>query len=290
MEHSVEDGWFRIDVNLPASASDAVSELLFRLGSRGLEVQSGAAGGKSGLKAYFPAEKHSVRVVSGLWSGLVSTFGDLRSVRVEVAEVPPEDWASSWKSRFRPVYPVPVVAVCPPWERVDDPEGGFTLVIEPKTAFGTGHHETTRLALKMMHAVVKPGDTVLDVGTGSGILSLAAAGLGAARVTGIDVDPTAVQNARANMSLNEIAGDVAFRVGTVEGVTGDFDVVVANIDSRTLRPLLPSLASRVAACGNLILGGVQVRERATFLKALRTAGLRVVEVLDENEWLGIRAA
>ncbi len=290
MERRAEDGWFRIDVNLPAYASEAVLELLFRLGSSGLEVQSGAAGGKTGLKAYFPPERHSARVVSGLWSGLASTFGDLRSVRVEVAEVPPEDWASSWKSRFRPVYPVPTVAVCPPWERVDDPEGGFTLVIEPKTAFGTGHHETTRLALKMMHAVVKPGDTVLDVGTGSGILSLAAAGLGAAKVTGIDIDPTAVQNARANMCLNEIAGDVAFRVGTVEGVMGDFDVVVANIDSRTLRRLLPSLASRVAPRGNLILGGVQVRERATFLKALRTAGLRVVEVLDETGWLGIRAA
>ena len=276
-------------MNLPAHASDAVSDLLFRLGSCGLEVRSDAAGGMTVLKAYFPHEKHSVRVVSRLWRGLVSTIGDLRSVRVEVAEVPPEDWASSWKSRFRPVYPVPTVAVCPPWERVDDPEGGFTLVIEPKTAFGTGHHETTRLALKMMHAVVKPGDTVLDVGTGSGILSLAAARLGAARVTGIDVDTTAVQNARANMGLNEIAGDVAFRVGTVERVTGDFDVVVANIDSRTLCPLLPSLASRVAARGNLILGGVQVRERATFLKALRTAGLRVVEVLDQNEWLGIRA-
>ena len=98
----------------------------------------------------------------------MSTFGDLRSVRVEVAEVPLEDWASSWKSRFRPVYPVPTVAVCPPWERVDDPEGGFTLVIEPKTAFGTGHHETTRLALKMMHAVVKPGDTVSGRGHGLG--------------------------------------------------------------------------------------------------------------------------
>ncbi len=290
MDGRVEDRWFRIDVSLPAYASEAVSDLLFRLGSSGLEAQGGAAGGKTGLKAYFPPEKRSVRVVSGLWSGLVSTFGDLRSVRVEVAEVPPEDWKSSWKSRFRPVYPVPAVAVCPPWERVGDPEGGFTLVIEPKTAFGTGHHESTRLALKMMHAVVKPGDTVLDVGTGSGILSLAAARLGAARVTGIDIDTTAVQNAWSNMRLNEIAGDVVFRVGTVDGVTGDFDVVVANIDSGTLRPLLLSLASRVAARGNLILGGVRVRERATILKAVRTAGLRVEEVLDENEWLGIRAA
>ena len=131
---------------------------------------------------------------------------------------------------------------------------------------------------------------MLDVGTGSGILSLAAARLGAARVTGIDIDTTAVQNAWSNMRLNEIAGDVVFRVGTVDGVTGDFDVVVANIDSGTLRPLLLSLASRVAARGNLILGGVRVRERATILKAVRTAGLRVEEVLDENEWLGIRAA
>lgn len=286
----VEGGWFEVCVDLPCHASETVSELLFGLGSCGLQVQRGSTCGNTGLTAYFPVERDSGRVVSLLWSGLNALIGDLRTVRVEVAEVPPEDWASSWKSRFKPVYPIPAIVVCPPWERVDDPEGGFSLVIEPKTAFGTGQHETTRLALKMMHAVVKPGDTVLDVGTGSGILSLAAARLGAARVTGIDVDALAVENAHANMRLNEIQGNVVFRTGTPEGVTGEFDVVVANIDGPTLARMLPALASRVAVRGNLILGGVPVQEQATFLEAVRAAGLQVLEVLDQHGWSGIRAA
>lgn len=286
---SVEGGWFRVRVDLPCDVSEKASELLFGLGSCGVQVQDDSASGTTGLTAYFPVERDSGRVVSGLWSGLNAHACDLRTVRVEVAEAPSEDWASSWKSRFRPVYVSPAIVVCPPWERVDDPEGGFSLVIEPKTAFGTGQHETTRLALKMMHAIVSPGDIVLDVGTGSGILSLAAARFNAARVTGIDSDAQAIENARANMGLNGNPGNVAFRRGTIECVTGEYDVVVANIDARTLVRMLPALASRVAATGNLVLGGVLVQEQATLLKAVRASGLHAAEVFEQNGWLGIRA-
>ncbi len=289
MFRSVEAEWFRVRVDLPCHASETASELLFGLGSCGVHVHSGSASGTTGLTAYFPVERDSGRVVSGFWSGLNAFTGDLRTVRVDVAEVPPEDWASSWKSRFRPVYPIPAIAVCPPWERVDDPEGGFSLVIEPRTAFGTGQHETTRLALKMMHAVVKPGDVVLDVGTGSGILSFAAARLGAASVTGIDSDVLAIENARANMRLNGNPGNVVFRRETAACVTGEYDVVVANIDGSTLVSMLPALASRVAATGNLILGGVLVQEQATLFEAVRAAGLRAAEVVEQDGWLGIRA-
>ncbi|MDE3259072.1 MAG: 50S ribosomal protein L11 methyltransferase [Gemmatimonadota bacterium] len=290
MIYTAEGGWFELRVDLPSHASEAVSELLFGLGSCGLQERAGSTCAKTGLTAYFSVERDSGCVVSGLWSGLHALKGDLRNVRVEMAEVASEDWASSWKSRFKPVYPVPSIVVCPPWERVDDPEGGFSLVIEPKTAFGTGQHETTRLALKMMHDVVKPGDVVLDVGTGSGILSLAAARLGAARVTGIDTDGLAVENARANLRLNGISGNVAFSMGTLEGITGEFDVVVANIDAPALVRMLPALPSRLATQGNLILGGVQVQEQSELLRAVRAAGLRVKEVVAQNGWLGIRAA
>jgi ribosomal protein L11 methyltransferase len=290
MVYNVQDGWFKVCVDLQQHASDMVSELLFGLGSCGLEEQGGSACGKTRLTAYFPDGKDSGRVLSGLVDGLNALIGDLTTVSVEVKDVPPEDWAATWKARFKPVSPIPTLVVCPPWERVDDPEGGFSLVIEPKTAFGTGQHETTQLALKMLHAVVKPGDAVLDVGTGSGILSLAAARLGASRVTGIDIDALAIENALANMCLNEIPGNVVFRTGTLEDVSGVFDVVVANIESRTLNPMLPALVSHMAPRGNLILGGVLVQEQAEFLKPVRGAGLQVVEVLEENGWLGIRAA
>ncbi len=288
MVDDVQVGWYKVCVDLQQHASGTVSELLFDLGSCGLEEQCGTAYGKTRLTAYFSDDVDSGRVLAGLEDGLNALKGDQAAVSVELKDVPPEDWAETWKARFKPVSPIPNLVICPPWERVDDPEGGFSLVIEPKTAFGTGQHETTRLSLRMLHAAVSPGDTVLDVGTGSGILSLAAAGFGASRVTGIDVDALAVENARANQHLNE-RGNVVFRTGTLEDESGEFDVVVANIESRILNPMLPALVSHMAPRGDLILGGVLVQEQAELLKPVRGAGLQVVEVREENGWLGIRA-
>ncbi len=283
-------GWFNIRVKLPRNASDTAAGLLFDLGSCGLEVEDGLANAATRLTAYFPDNPDRCSVASDFRDRLNTLVAGLTGVRVDVATVPPEDWSATWKAWFKPVFPIPSLAICPPWERVADSDGGVSLVIEPKTAFGTGHHETTRLALRMMHAVLESGNEVLDVGTGSGILSLAAAKLGAGRVMGIDTDALAVENARANRGLNEIAVNVEFRKGTVSDVSGMFDVVVANISSRTLVTLLPALASRLGPRGSLILGGMLVGEEAVMLDALGEAGLQALDVCAENGWLGIRAA
>ena len=290
------DAWFQLSLEIPSDLSDVVCGMLFDLGSAGLQVEGGTDVRCVRLTAYFPACEDREQVVGALRSGLhgLARSGGPQAegpgeVRIGVAEVPREDWATAWRQHFRPVYPTPRMAVCPPWDRVPDPEGGFAVVVEPKTAFGTGHHETTRMALQAMEQRVQAGGRVLDVGTGSGILSIAAAKLGAGGVTAVDTDPQAVENARQNASLNAVGERMDLYEGSVSAVEDTFDLVVANVISGVLIPMLPDLKARLKASGRLILGGVLVREEAGFLGAVGEAGLAVEEVLRDGEWVCIVA-
>ncbi len=209
----------------------------------------------------------------GLWSD------------IHITDVPFQDWTTSWRSHFRPVFPTPRLAICPPWDRPAVIEGGFVIVIDPKMAFGTGHHETTRLALMGLEQQVKTGHRVLDVGTGSGILSIAAAKLGAALVIGVDTDVLAIENARENLKQNEVADIVEVHVGSVDGISGTFDVVVANIISRILIVLLPELIARMTPLGCAILGGILIKEKEAFISAVEQTGLVVGQVMEDGEWV-----
>ena len=265
------DAWFQLSLEIPSDLSDVVCGMLFDLGSAGLQVEGGTDVRCVRLTAYFPACEDREQVVGALRSGLhgLARSGGPQAegpgeVRIGVAEVPREDWATAWRQHFRPIYPTPRMAVCPPWDRVPDPEGGFAVVVEPKTAFGTGHHETTRMALQAMEQRVQAGGRVLDVGTGSGILSIAAAKLGAGRVTAVDTDPQAVENARQNASLNAVGERMDLYEGSVSAVEGTFDLVVANVISGVLIPMLPDLKARLKASGRLILGGVLSGRKRVF--------------------------
>ena len=226
------------------------------------------------LTAYFEAAKNKVEIEQALvpWE-----------CRFE--QVPDTDWTLSWRSFFQPVYPTPRMAICPPWDRVPDPPGGFTIAIDPQMAFGTGHHETTRLALLGLEKKIMPGDRVLDVGTGSGILSIAAVKLGAAEVMAVDIEAAAIENARANCVLNGVDAQVVLMQCSVDRVSGIFDVVVANMISGILLPIIPKLAKRLHPEGYAILGGILDREREAFCAVLDRANLVLDEMLEDGEWL-----
>lgn len=238
------------------------------------------------LRAYFVSTEDREGIVRRLKRNL-DTLDWETSISLE--EVPYEDWSIAWRKHFRPVFPTPKIAICQPWESVSAPEGGFTILIEPKMAFGTGHHESTRLALKMLSKVLGEGDQVLDVGTGSGILSIAAVKLGAGEVTGIDTDPLAVENAGENLVLNGLEGRVNFFKGSVSDVDGLFDLVVANLLSSILIPMLPSLKRCLNSRSGLILGGILDREQTKFLEAVQAIGLVVEQVDQEGEWMCVFA-
>lgn len=269
--------YFQVSIALPRARVDRVSAQLFELGCRGI-AEEDVGDEEVRLIAYFEAAQHRDAFEARMRQALPRC-------EWRVDPVPDEDWTTEWRSFFVPVYPTPRIAVCPPWNRVPDPPGGFAIAIEPQMAFGTGHHETTRLALLGLDKRIAHGDRVLDVGTGSGILSIAAAKLGAAKVMAVDVDAAAVENARANCVLNDAAVQVTVARQTVDGVSGAFDVVAANIISGILLPMIPRLVKRLRAEGCAILGGILARERDAFCAALHGAGLAVDEMLHEGEWI-----
>lgn len=276
--------WFQLSLTVQAPDAEVLSAHLFDLGCCG--VQEEAAGDGIRLVAYF--EDRQDREV--LLRTLHAHLDDLgTAAEIQVADVPDADWATAWRVHFKPVFPTPRMVVCPPWDVQLAPAGGFSMVIDPQMGFGTGHHETTRLALMGLERCVRSGDRVLDVGTGSGILSIAAIKLGAAFVAAVDTDKPAVDNARDNLVKNGVADRVEVRLGSVDAAPGVFDVVAANIISGILVPMLPDLVARLAGSGQMVLGGVLTRERDAFLKALSDVGLVVKDEMADGEWLCVIA-
>ncbi len=264
--------YFQVSVVVPSARVEIVSAQFFGLGCGGVVEED--ISDEVRLTAYFGAEQNEAEIRQAL-------------VPYECCfeQVPDTDWTLAWRSFFQPVYPTPRMAICPPWDRVPDPTGGFTIAIDPQMAFGTGHHETTRLALLGLEKKIMSGDRVLDVGTGSGILSIAAVKLGASEVMAVDIEADAIENARANCILNGVDTKVVLGQYSVDRVSGVFDVGVANIISSILLPIIPELAKRLHPEGYAILGGILDREREALCAALDRTDLVLDEVIEEGEWL-----
>lgn len=278
------NSWFELTVHVSILESDRISSILFDLGSSGLEVDDTSCPDSALLKAYFPAAAGRETVLAGLEGMLKNVSGDITVGKP--LDVPNKDWGAKWREHFGPIYPSPRMVILPPWREIQPPDGGFSVVIEPKTAFGTGSHPTTRLALVALEEVIRQGDRVLDVGTGSGILSIAAIRLGSAAALAVDTDPLAAENVLENVGLNSVSGiDVETR--SVTGDDSGYDVTVANIISSVLTPMLPLLAASVRPGGHVILGGLLDREELPFTEAVKEAGLTIVEVTGEFEWIGM---
>jgi ribosomal protein L11 methyltransferase len=195
-------------------------------------------------------------------------------------EVADEDWSATWRAGLDAVRVGPLV-VTPPWLPHDDD----AIVIDPGQAFGTGHHETTTGCLAALAALDLAGRSVLDVGTGTGVLAIAADRLGAGRVVAVEIDPVAVAIARQNIALN--AAEVEVLHGSASAAAGGFDVVVANLDTATVTALAGDLAQRLAPAGALIASGVSIERAGEAVAALAAAGL-AVEASPGTEWVVLR--
>lgn len=182
-------------------------------------------------------------------------------------ELAEQDWGERWKAGLDPVR-VGALVVTPPWLATGAAD---EIVIEPAQAFGTGHHETTAGCLAALQERKLAGTRVLDVGTGSGVLAIAAARLGAAVVVAVDTDPLAVDATASNASANSVHVDV--RRGSADDVAGRFDTVLANLDTATLCGVAGALAARLAPGGTLVASGVSRERAGEALAALRAAGL-----------------
>ena len=276
--------WYQLSVRVPVTDSEHFSGFLFHLGSSGLEVDDTSSSHTVTLTAYFPVHVERSNVISAVSKELARIEGV--ALLDSASDVPDEDWGAKWREHFVPVYPTARMVIHPPWIPVASPDNGIALVIEPKTAFGTGSHPTTKMALIALEHVIRGGERVLDVGTGSGILSIAASRLGAGSVLAVDTDPLATENVAENVALNAVSG-ITNETREVTGLDTGFDVTVANIIRSILTPLLHLLRASVNPGGHVILGGLLDREESQFTAAVEGAGLSILEVTREAEWIGL---
>lgn len=207
---------------------------------------------------------------------------------VESAPLPDIDWSQEWKRGVR-AHTIGALTVMPPWlaEGVD---AARTIVIEPEMAFGTGEHATTRGVIALMQSVLHAGDRVADLGAGSAVLSIAAAKLGAARATAIELDPDAIGNAELNIVANGVGDRVAVILGdatTLLPLIAPVEVVLANILSGVIRVLLPAIASSLAAGGRAIFSGIMTSEADEMRGVLAEAGWTITAEHEEDAWWSV---
>jgi ribosomal protein L11 methyltransferase len=222
-------------------------------------------------------------------AGLADTT-DLRH-RLTYTRVNESDWAEAWKEFFYPVTISPGLVVKPSWRDYEARPGETIVEIDPGMAFGTGTHPTTVLCLRLIEKYLPSGARFLDVGTGSGILMIAAAKLGAGMVTGVDNDPTAVTVARQNLVANQVAPETTRLLtgSLVSAVTGTFDLVAANILAEVIMELAPDLPAAMAPGARVICSGIIQSKAATVTDRLTSVGLDVLETCVLEEWVAIVA-
>ena len=220
-------------------------------------------------------------------------IGELMRDRLERAEVPyrmeytgvrQEDWETGWKAYYHAMDIGTRLAVVPSWEAYETNRAVITL--DPGMAFGTGTHETTALCLETLDGLVKGGERVLDIGTGSGILAIAALKLGAAKAEGVDIDPMCVRTAGENAALNGVADRLTVLVGDLsDKATGTYDVICANIVANAIKALAPSAAPLLKEGGTFLASGVIDEREAEVAAALEAAGFTLTETKRKNGWV-----
>jgi ribosomal protein L11 methyltransferase len=213
------------------------------------------------------------------------------AVEIDVADVPPIDWSEAWKSSLD-AHDVGTLVVTPPW-LADQFDAASTIVIDPGMAFGTGEHGTTRGVMRLLGGVIRPGDSVADLGAGSAVLSIAAARLGASCVYAIEMDHEAIPNANENVVRNGVGAIVHVFQGDATALLplgAPVRLVLANIISSVLEELLPTIAASLTTDGEAILSGILAEERDHMLGVLQAAGWRVTAEDAEDIWWSVAIA
>ena len=200
-----------------------------------------------------------------------------------------EDWSESWKQYYKPI-PLGRVTIVPAWEKYDAKDGEIVIKMDPGMAFGTGTHETTRLVMRIMQDIIKGGERVLDVGTGSGILSICASKLGAKSCNAYDIDPVAVKVAKENAEADgcdNITVGVSDLLHGVDRSGGKYDFCVANIVSDIIIRMMPDISDYITEDAPLILSGIIMDRADEVRECVKERGFTIVREEKENDWVAL---
>jgi ribosomal protein L11 methyltransferase len=281
--------YLEIEVVVSEAVSDQVSNFLIDLGSAG--VWTKPQGDNLAVISYL-SDKSESKVIR---NSITRYLDELRKLglnvgmgQVNLKEIKDTEWNEEWKKNFVPVFITDDIVVIPDWEKTSFP-GKIVIRIKPGMAFGTGTHATTQLSMRALGKYIKSSDRVVDVGCGSGILSILSVKLGASFVLGLDIDQDAIENAAENLKLNLMENSVEIRQGTVCASLSDnpFDLAVANINKREIFESLDFIRMAVKDNGMLIFSGILQEEENDARRFLEEKNLKIIELTRQEEWIGI---
>ena len=309
--------WLEVTVRTNTAGADMISELLISAGAKGTSIEDRFDAFSEPtdatqwdlidpsviekmdedtlVHAYFPAETTSRETIESLRARLAALTPewlgfDAGKRELEIANVREEDWAENWKKYYKPFRVGRHLVVRPVWEKYEPQEGDKIISIDPGMAFGNGTHETTSMCLGLVEDYIKPGDTVLDVGTGSGILAIASVLMGAQSALGVDLDPVAVRVANENIERNGLSDRVRAQAGDlVKGIDTQADVVFANIIADAVIMLSRAVRAHMKPGGVFICSGIILEREQDGLDALSEAGFTVDRIEHRGEWSAIAA-
>ncbi|HBV88128.1 MAG TPA: 50S ribosomal protein L11 methyltransferase [Desulfosporosinus sp.] len=303
--------WREVAVTVSSEGEEAVADLFYGLGCPGVSIEdpelllkymeSGEwdyhvfeevkLTGTSVVKGYFPEDEELLDKLEKLDLGIRDFLERyphwlIQSKGLSLKE---EDWETAWKAYFKPIHIGKHFLIKPTWEQAELRPGDIVLELDPGMAFGTGTHPTTTLCLRTLEDIIKPGQTVFDLGTGSGILAIAAAKLGA-KVEAVDLDSVAIKVAQENVTLNKVDDQVRVLRGDLGTVLqGQADVVIANIIADVILILLADLKRILHKDGEFLASGI-IDNRADEVKtAMKEAGFEIIERVEDSGWILFRA-
>ena len=312
--------WNRFTVKTKTEAEDIVISTLAEVGIEGVEIQDKqplteedkaqmfvdimpegpADDGVAYLNFYLEEDADKDAILKDVREALddLRNFMDIGEATIEESQTEDKDWINNWKQYFHQFY-VDDILIVPSWQEVkEEDKDKMILHIDPGTAFGTGMHETTQLVIRQLKKYVTPDTEMLDVGTGSGILGIVALKLGAKHVLGTDLDPCAVPAVAENKEANQIADETFDMVigniiddKAIQDQAGyeKYDIVTANILADVLIPLTPVIVNQMKKGAYYITSGILDVKEEVVVEAVKAAGLTVVEVTHQGEWVSVTA-
>ena len=285
--------WLEVCIETDPAVHDALSSFLFDLGCNGVVSEDF---NDHTLKAYLPfredLEDLKIRIHAYL-EDLRDIFPEMSSSQIDFNRIPDQDWGIRWRAFFHPVEISSQLLILPAWEPVPERIPAHLIRIDPGPAFGTGQHATTKLCLRAMEKFRQRESgpwTMLDVGTGSGILAIYGEKLGAERVVAIDIDPDAVDWAAQNISLNGGSSVIELSTVPIDTLDAKFPLICANLILSEIMKLLPRFSRLLKPGGNLIVSGILVDQVNTVKDGLAQNGLVCLETLTLEEWACMIAA
>ena len=298
--------WAQVTIATSQEASEAVANYLFETDATGVEIRDNPASNSPSvtLISYFPTDDlvgERVHDLRKFLDSLIQAGIDTQPSKVTLESIEEDNWSEQWRSAFPPQKIGKRLVIAPTWDDIVPEPSEVLIRLDPGMAFGTGQHPTTQLALELLEISIKGSNAVADIGTGSGILAIAAAKLGAERVDAVDLDATTIPIARSNIQTNEVESVIQLYHG--DGLNAlerqRYPLIVANILTKALLPMIPRCPNFLEPAGRLILSGILANEASQIETQLEANGFRVLEVRQLKEsheliqsgenWVGILA-